>query len=104
MLLRSGFELEESVGGGASFVALVARRSDDPNVEALVEGFHQAGRGAFAAARAEFSRASNSERKDILLEARLGEAEAAFAANDGDSAVKSYFAANELGAEDGRAT
>ena len=33
----------------------------------------------------------------------MGEAEAAFAANDGDSAVRCYFEANELSATDGRA-
>jgi tetratricopeptide (TPR) repeat protein len=103
LLLRSGFELDEVKSSNSNFVVLVARRSEDPNLDALVEGFHQAGRGRLAAARVEFSRALCSERANVLLEARLGEAEAAFALNDGDGAVSSYFAANELNAEDGRA-
>jgi tetratricopeptide (TPR) repeat protein len=103
LLLRSGFDLEEVLCNGANFVALVARRSADPSLDGLVEGFHQAGRGNFASARAEFARALSSDRDDIKLEARLGEAEAAFALNDGDGAVRSYFEANKLGAEDGRA-
>jgi tetratricopeptide (TPR) repeat protein len=103
LLLRSGFELEEVVCSGANFVALVAGRSEDRDLEALVEGFHHVGRGQLAAARGAFSRALCSERKDILLEARLGEAEAAFALNDGDGAVRSYFEANQLADDDGRA-
>ena len=102
LLLRSGFDLEEIVCSGANFVALVARRTDDAAVEALVEGFHQAGRGQLAAARTEFSRALRSERSSVRLEARLGEAEAAFALNDGDGAVRAYFEANSLSADDGR--
>ena len=103
LLLRSGFEVEELVCTGANFVALTARRSADTALEALVEGFHQTARGQFRAARSEFTRARQSERQDIRLEATLGEAEAAFAANDGDGAVKCYFAANALDATDGRA-
>ena len=103
LLLRSGFELEEIAIPGANFVALVALRSADPALDALVDGFHQAGRNQFHAARAEFARARQSERLDVKLEATLGEAEAAFAANDGDSAVRCYFEANELSATDGRA-
>jgi len=102
-LLRSGFDLEEVAAPGANFVALVALRSADPCIDALVEALHQAGRNQFRAARAEFARARQSERIDIKLEAILGEAEAAFAANDGDSAVRCYFEANELSDSDGRA-
>ncbi|HEY3253983.1 MAG TPA: methyltransferase domain-containing protein, partial [Polyangiaceae bacterium] len=103
LLLRSGFELEEIAEPGANFVALIALRSADPAIDALVEGFHQAHRSQFRAARSEFARARQSDRLDIKLEATLGEAEAAFAANDGDSAVRCYFEANELSESDGRA-
>ncbi len=103
LLLRSGFEFEESAEPGANFVALVALRSADPAVDALVEGFHQAHRGQLRAARAEFTRARQSDRLEIKLEATLGEAEASFAANDGDAAVRCYFEANGLSASDGRA-
>ena len=103
LLLRAGFELEEVAEPGANFVALVALRSADPLVDALVEGIQQAGRNQFRAARAEFARARQSERLEIKLEATLSEAEAAFAANDGDGAVRSYFEANELSETDGRA-
>ncbi len=103
LLLRSGFEVEEVASSVASFVALVARRSGDAALDALVEGFHQAGRGQLHAARREFARASQSERREVRLEALLGEAEAAFAANEGDVAARSYFEANELDARDGRA-
>ncbi|HYP99147.1 MAG TPA: methyltransferase domain-containing protein [Polyangiaceae bacterium] len=103
LLLRSGFELEEVAAPGANFVALVALRSADPAIDALVEGHQQAQRNQFKAARAEFARARQSSRIDVQLEAILGEAEAAFAANDGDSAVRCYFEANGLSDSDGRA-
>ena len=103
LLLRSGFDLEEVAEPGEGFVALVALRSADPAIDALVEGFQQAHKNQFRAARAEFARARQSARVDIQLEGILGEAEAAFAANDGDGAVRCYFEANELGESDGRA-
>jgi tetratricopeptide (TPR) repeat protein len=103
LLLRAGFELEEVAAPGKDFVALVALRSSDPSVAALVEGFQQAHRRQFRAARTEFARASQSRRLDIKLEAVLGEAEASFAANDGDRAVRCYFEANDLSESDGRA-
>ena len=96
LLLRSGFDVESTPAVGANFVALLARRSADPALDALVEGFHQAGRGQFGAARDEFTRARQSDRDDVKLEALLGEAEAAFGANDGDTAVRCYFEANAL--------
>ena len=103
LLLRSGFELEEIVAPGKNFVALVALRSGDPSIDALVEGLHQAHRKQFRAARSALARARQSERTDIKLEAILGEAEAWFAVGDGDRAARCYFAAHELSASDGRA-
>jgi len=103
LLLRSGFDLEESICTGANFVALVGRRSGEVELEALVEGLHQARRGQLEAARNEFARAQKSARPGIKLEALLGEAEAAFDANDGDSAVRCYFEANAIDPKDGRA-
>jgi len=103
LLLRSGFELDEEMLIGATFLALVARRGGDAELDALVEGFHQVGRGELVTAREELARARKSARNDIQLEALLGEAEAAFALNDGDSAVRAYFEANALDERDGRA-
>jgi len=103
LLLRSGFELEEIAAPGANFVSLVALRSADPAVDALVEGFQQAQRRQFSAARADFARARQSSRADVQLESLLGEAEVAFAANDGDGAARCYFEANRLSDSDGRA-
>jgi tetratricopeptide (TPR) repeat protein len=103
LLLRAGFEVEQADGAGASFVTVVASRSADPALDALAEAFHQAGRGQLIAARAEFSRARHSDRQEEKLEALLGEAEAAFTANDGDVAVRCYFEANDLARNDGRA-
>jgi Flp pilus assembly protein TadD len=104
LLLRSGFEVETTTGDpGSSFVALVARRSGDSALDPLIEGFHHLNRGHFDVARVEFASARQSERKDVQLEAMLGEAEAAFAMNEGDVAVRCYFEANELDAGDGRA-
>jgi tetratricopeptide (TPR) repeat protein len=103
LLLRSGFQVDQTLGTGVNFVALVAHRAGEPALEALSDALHQAHRGQFRAARAEFARARASERQDVKLEALLGEADAAFAANDGDSAVRCYFEANELDASDGRA-
>ena len=103
LLLRSGFEVTGEVGTSASFLALAAKRSGDPAVDALVEGFWQISRGDFSAAQREFLRARQSKRKEVKLEAVLGEAEAAFAANDGDNAVRCYFEANALDSKDGSA-
>lgn len=103
LLLRSGFELQHGAVSSGNFVALVAERSGDASVEALVEGLYQAGRGQFRAARTEFARARQGDRPAVKLEALLGEAEASFAANDGDGAVRCYFEANALDARDGRA-
>jgi tetratricopeptide (TPR) repeat protein len=103
LLLRSGFELEEIAEPGANFVALVALRSADPALLALVEGLHRASRNQFRAAREQFALARQSSRVEIKLEATLGEAEASFAANDGDGAVRCYFEANALSDSDGRA-
>lgn len=102
-LLRSGFELEELAAPGANFVALIALRSADPAIDALVEGLRHAQRNQFRAARAEFSRARQSTRDEVQLEAILAEAETAFAESDGDSAVRCYFEANDLSQSDGRA-
>ncbi|MEO6602483.1 MAG: methyltransferase domain-containing protein [Polyangiaceae bacterium] len=103
LLLRSGFDVEQVLSTGANFVSLVARRAGEPALDALTEALHQAHRGQFRAARAEFARARQTERSDVMLEALLGEADAAFAANDGDNAVRCYFEANELDLNDGRA-
>lgn len=103
LLLRSGFDVEQVLGTGVNFVAVVARRSGDLALEAMTEAMHQAQRGQFGAARAEFARAQKSDRLDVKLEALIGEANAAFAANDGDTAVRCYFEANELDLKDGRA-
>jgi len=103
LLLRSGFELDEVAAPAANFVALVALRSADPAIFALVEGFQQAQRNQLGAARADFARARQSSRPEVQLEAILGEAETSFAANDGDGAVRCYFEANSLSDTDGRA-
>ena len=103
LLLRCGFEVEASESASATFVTVVARRSADTALDALAEAFHQAGRGQLADARREFSRARRSDRQDVQLEALLGEADAALAANDGDIAVRGYFEANALNRDDGRA-
>ena len=103
LLLRSGFEVEDLDCSGGTFVTLVAGRSGDPAIDALVEGFQQAERGQFAAAHTEFARARRSNCDDVKLEAVLGEAEAAFATSDGDIAVRCFFEANNLAPEDGRA-
>jgi tetratricopeptide (TPR) repeat protein len=103
LLLRSGFEVTGEVGTSASFLAFTAKRSGDPAVDALVEGFCQVSRGDFRAAESEFLRARRSLRPEVKLEAVLGEAEAAFAANDGDKAVRCYFEANAQNPKDGSA-
>ncbi|HEX3851723.1 MAG TPA: methyltransferase domain-containing protein [Polyangiaceae bacterium] len=103
LLLRSGFEVDQAESGNTNFVTIVARRSADPALDALAEAFYQASRGQLAAARSEFSRARQSDRQEVKLEALLGEAEAAFRANDGDVAVRCYFEANDLSRDDGRA-
>ena len=103
LMLRSGFEVDELSLAHSSFVALVGRRSGDPAIGALVEGFQQASRSQFNAAHSEFSRARQSGAPSVKLEAALGQAEASLAMNDGDSAVRFYFEANKLDESDSRA-
>lgn len=103
LLLRTGFEVEELTVKGQSFATVIAHRSRDAALQALLEGFQHIGRGEFDAARDEFLRAGSSDRREVKLEAVLGQAEAALAALDGDAAVRCYFEANALDDQDGRA-
>ena len=103
LLLRAGFDVDTPLSPSTNFVALIARRADDPSVDALAEGLYQAARGQFSSAAKELARARESARADVQLEALLGEAELALAEGDGDGAVRRYFEANELDNGDGRA-
>ncbi len=102
LLLRAGFEVTAIVLDSGSFIAVTARRSDDPAVLALSDGFHAGSRGDLQLARASFKKVLPSAAASFQLEARLGEAELAFAVGDGDAAARAFFAANELAPRDER--
>jgi SAM-dependent methyltransferase len=104
LLLRTGFQVDDILCHGESFLALVAHRENSSGLEALVNAFQLADRGQFAAAQAEFSRLDSGEASaSVRLEALLGRAEVAFALHDGDLAARSYFEAHSLNESDGRA-
>jgi predicted TPR repeat methyltransferase len=102
LLLRTGFEVTQVLLDAGTFVALAARRSEDPVLGALSDGFHFGTRGNLEQARRSFAKVPESAAAELLLEARLGEAELAFASGDGDGAARAFFAANELAPRDGR--
>jgi SAM-dependent methyltransferase len=102
LLLRAGFEVSEILVDSGSFVALTARRSDDAAVLALSDGFQHGARGDLQLARLSFAKVPANAAPEFRIEARLGEAELAFAIGDGDGAARAFFAANELAPRDER--
>ncbi len=102
LLLRAGFQVVEPLCNAGTFLALIAKRSNDPANLAVCEGFQRGERGDFEHARESFARVTATAPRDVQIEARLGEAELAFATGDGDGAARGFFLVNDLAPQDGR--
>jgi tetratricopeptide (TPR) repeat protein len=102
LLIRTGFRVVEPLCSAGTFLALIAKRSNDPANLAVCEGFQRGERGDFQQARERFARVTATAPLDVQVEARLGEAELAFATGDGDGAARGFFLVNTLAPLDGR--
>lgn len=102
MLTRSGFAVDGWLSTSGTFVACVARRIEDPVVEALSEAGNLASVGKFTQAR-ELLAGVRTERRALALELLLAQAELAMFERAGDVAARAYFQARELEPHDARA-
>lgn len=102
ILSRTGFVVDGWLSTSGTFVACVARRIEDPVLDALTEAGKLASLGQFKAAR-ELLAGQRTERRAVALELLLGQAELAMAEGAGDVAARAYFQARELEPLDARA-
>lgn len=102
VLTRAGFGIEGWLCTSGTFVACVARRIEDPLLDALAEAGALAGAGRFTQARQALESA-RTERHALRVEALLAQAELAMAERAGDIAARAFFQARELAPEDVRA-
>ncbi len=102
MLARTGFTIDGWLSTSGTFVACVARRIEDPLLEALGEAGELATRGAFTEART-LLEGTRTERGAMALELLLAQAELAMAEGVGDIAARAYFQARDLAPSDARA-
>lgn len=102
MLARTGFAVDGWLSTSGTFVACVARRIEDPLLEALSRAGALANRGAFAEARG-LLETTRTERSALALELILAQAELAMAEGVGDIAARAFFQARDLDPSDARA-
>ncbi len=102
MLTRTGFSVDGWLSTGGTFVACVARRIEDPVIDALYEAGQLAAAGSFTSAR-ELLASQRTERRALALELLLAQAELGMAERAGDIAARAYFQARELEPLDARA-
>ncbi len=102
MLSRAGFVIEGWLSQQGTFVSCVARRIEDPALEALEIAGTLAAEGRFREAR-ELLAKTRTERAGLSLEVMLAQAELAMAERAGDLAARSYFQARDMDPTDVRA-
>jgi tetratricopeptide (TPR) repeat protein len=102
MLTRAGFSVEGWLTTGATFVACVARRIEDPVLKALDEAGRLATLGHYAPAR-ELLERTRTQRGALALELLLAQGELAMAERAGDVAARAFFQARDLEPQDARA-
>jgi len=102
MLTRTGFVVEGWLSTEGTFIACVARRTDDPVLDALDEANRLAAAGSYTEARELLAR-TRTESRPLALELLLGQAELAMVELAGDVAARAYFQARELEPLDPRA-
>ncbi len=102
ILTRAGFGVEGWLSTSGTFVACVARRIEDPTLEALNQAGHLATLGRFTEARLLLENARTT-RSALALELLLAQGELAMAERAGDVAARAFFQARELEPQDARA-
>lgn len=102
MLTRTGFAVDGWLSTSGTFVACVARRIEDPVIDALNAAGSLATAGHYTAAR-ELLAGVRTERRALALELLLAQAELGMAERAGDIAARAYFQARELEPLDARA-
>jgi tetratricopeptide (TPR) repeat protein len=102
MLTRAGFSVEGWLSTSGTFVACVARRIDDPTLEALNQAGSLATAGRFTEAR-QLLEGARTTRTALALELLLAQGELAMAERAGDVAARAFFQARELEPQDARA-
>lgn len=101
-LVRAGFAVEGWLATAGSFVACLARRIEDPALDALRRAGELAETGQFTAAR-KLLEGARTERHALTLEVLLGQAELAMAERAGDIAARAFLQARDLAPNDARA-
>ncbi len=102
LLTRAGFSVEGWLSTSGTFVACVARRIDDPALEAINQAGSLATEGRFTEAR-QLLEAARTTRPALALELLLAQGELAMAERAGDLAARAFFQARELEPQDARA-
>jgi tetratricopeptide (TPR) repeat protein len=102
MLTRAGFAVEGWLCAAGTFVACVARRIEDPMLEALSLAGTLAAENRFKDAR-ELLEQGRTPRSALALEALLAQGELAMAERAGDVAARAFFQARDLDPNDARA-
>ncbi len=102
ILTRAGFSVDGWLSTSGTFVACVAKRIDDPTLEALNQAGNLAAEGRFTEAR-ERLEGARTVRLALALELLLAQGELAMAERAGDIAARAFFQARELEPEDARA-
>ena len=102
MLTRAGFGVEGWLSSSGTFVACIARRIEDPVLEALDEAGSLATLGQFTQARELLERV-RTPRGALALELLLAQGELAMAERAGDLAARAFFQARDLEPHDARA-
>lgn len=102
ILARTGFVIEGWLSQTGTFISCVARRIDDPALEALEAAGTLAAESRFRDARELLAR-TKTERAGLSLEMTLAAAELAMAERAGDVAARTFFQARDMDALDVRA-
>jgi SAM-dependent methyltransferase len=102
MLARTGFLIDGWLSHHGTFVSCVARRIEDPALEALEVAGRLAAESRFREAR-ELLERTRTDRSSLSLEMTLAQAELAMAERAGDVAAKAFFHARDMDANDVRA-
>jgi tetratricopeptide (TPR) repeat protein len=102
ILTRAGFVVEGWLCTAGTFVACVARRIEDPMLEALSMAGTLAAENRFKEAR-ELLERSPTARGALALEVLLAQGELAMAERAGDLAARAFFQARDLDPSDARA-
>ncbi|HXK18231.1 MAG TPA: methyltransferase domain-containing protein [Polyangiaceae bacterium] len=102
MLTRAGFVVEGWLCTSGTFVACVARRIEDPMLDALSIAGTLAAENRFKDAR-ELLERTRTPRSALALEVLLAQGELAMAERAGDVAARAFFQARDLDPLDARA-